>query len=456
MATFEGNTPVPTLASICMKVIAVKIDKIDAVRLREITEYEWETIVKFKCQMMSGSKSSSKSIAPSKKKFGKIPAINELVITEIEGKNPHLRSSKVVDELIWKDCVNYHFPKDGSSRPTILYLPWPTLVENYKKVGITLLSLLKKPDPSSGEAENSLKRTKKLEKCIHMLRDAPMCLKLLSQSGIGKSVKKFIKLSRKIFPKGRSLEDCEVPDFFPALCSARWPSQCAVNQHFSDRHSSTLKSMEQSTSLVVLEKLVLGWKAVASEEGAEMNENFEKKSSHSNQYTGRSDLISEKQHERDITNAQKCTEWRKLFVMLSKRKVKMTASNAVRLKRNVDNEWSSKLTTARTSTKTKSVSMNRNTSSSSGSKLRDMRQGLKDANKIMKSMATSRPMAEASAFGAAVAGAKVDQKKKPQWDGQSRGLKRGSNLIFGNGISKRDIALGGGKKLKLPRSSRNS
>lgn len=280
-----------------------------------------------------------------------------------------------------------------------------------------------------------------------MLREAPMCVSLLSQSGIGKSVAKFIKMSRKIFSKGKKLEDCEVPDFFPVLCAPRWPCE---------RNSSThMKTTEQSTSLGVLENLLLGWKTIASEEGAEMKENFEKRRSHelSNQYTGRSDLISEKQHERDIQCAQKCTEWRELHAILSKRKAKMIASNAVRLKRKVDNVWASKLSTVKTSTKKKTKSC-KSMSPGSGTKLQSMRQNLKDANKIMKSMGTGKAKAESSVFGAAVAGAKVGKTKKHQWDGQSRGLKPRSNLIFGNGVNKRDINMGGGKKLGLPRSKR--
>jgi len=454
MASNENNmSTLPTLASLCIKVIAEKIDKINAVRLGVLSEYEWESIVKYKCQMMS--KASGKGNATRKSQLSKLPAISERVVKEIEGKNPHLRSSKVVDELIWKDCADYLFPRDGISRPIILYLPWPNLVENYKKIGIILLGLLKKP--CDGEANDSLKRTKKLENCIKMLRDAPMCVPLLSQSGVGKSVGKFVRSSRKIFQKGMSLEECEVPDYFPKLCCARWPPQRAVNYHHSDRHSSSQKDLNLSTSLAVLENLLLGWKSVAQEKGVKINET-QRSRDPSNQYTGRANTTSERQHERDIENAQKCTEWRKLHAILIKRKEKMTVTNSARYKKNRDLECSNKLTTAKTNTKKRSAGWDKgqNTSSGGGSKLKEMRQGLKDANKVMKSMATSGVKHETSAFGAAVAGSKINKNKKPQWDGQARGLKRSSNLIFGNGISKRDITLGGGKKLKLPRTSRNS
>jgi len=138
----------------------------------------------------------------------------------------------------------------------------------------------------------------------------------------------------------------------------------------------------------------------------------------------------------------------------------MTTNNSKDYKRRVENECSNKLTTAKTTTKKrKGWDMGQNRCYSGESKLKSMRKDLIDANKIMKSIATSGPrkVHETSAFGAAVAGMKIE-KKKNRWDGQNRGLKRDSNLglIFGNGVSKRGINLGGGKKLKLPRARKNA
>jgi len=456
MASTKNKTYIPTLSSMCVKVIGTKIDKIDPILLQALSEYEWESVVRFKCETISKSKSNA-----SKRKmsgnYGKLPAINEKVVKEIEEKNPHLRSSKVVDELIWQDCVEYHFARDGNSRPTILYLPWPKLVETYEKLGIAMLDLLKKPCTS--KAEDSLNRTRKLEKCITRLYIAPMCVPLLAQSRIGKNVADFVKQSRKIFPKGKNLEDCEVPDHFPSLCSERWPLQPNVIALHSDRHSATQKSSELSSSLAALEKLLLGWKGMAKKAGIKMKNSSENQRPQdlSNSCTGQDSVTSGKQHKQDIADAQKCNEWRELHVLLLKRKQIMTASNSARYKKILDNECSNKLTTAKTSTKKKTGwDRGQIPPRVSGSKLKDMRQGLKDANRVMKSMGTRGLTKETSAFGAAVASVKINKNKKPQWDGQTRGLKRGSGLIFGNGVSKRDIAMTGGRKLKLPRSSKNS
>lgn len=457
MASIGNETYIPTLASMCIKVIANKIDKIEPILLQALSEYEWESIVRFKCETISKSKSNA-----SKRKMngnhGRLPAINDKVVKEIEERNPHLRSSKVVDELIWQDCVEYHFARDGNSRPTILYLPWPKLVETYEKLGITMVNLLKKPCTS--KADDSLNRTRKLEKCITRLSMAPMCVPLLKASRIGKNVTEFVKLSRKIFPKGKNLEDCEIPDHFPSLCSGRWPLHPNVIALHSDRHGATQKSSELSSSLAALEKLLLGWKSMAKKAGMIMKNSSEKQRPQdlSNCCTGQDSVTSEKQHTQDIADAQKCNEWRELHVLLLKRKQIMIASNSARYKKNLDNECSNKLTTAKTSTKKKTGwDKGQNMPSRvGGSKLKDMRQGLKDANRVMKSMGTRGVTKETSAFGAAVAGVKINKNKKPQWDGQTRGLKRGSGLIFGNGVSKRDIAMTGGRKLKLPRSHKNS
>ena len=42
---------------------------------------------------------------------------------------PSLSESEIVDDLVWKDCVDYSFPRDSPSRPLINYLMWEKKIE---------------------------------------------------------------------------------------------------------------------------------------------------------------------------------------------------------------------------------------------------------------------------------------------------------------------------------------
>lgn len=133
--------------------------------------------------------SVKKSQTTSKKLFGGLdgkgrrhPAIADKILRRIENANPHLANSDFVDNLIWKDCVNYKFKSGGNSRPKELICPWPILVKNLKCAGNNLSSLL-----------NGKEDIVFFKNTLKTLEGAPMNVALLKQSNIGKSVKKFIK-----------------------------------------------------------------------------------------------------------------------------------------------------------------------------------------------------------------------------------------------------------------------
>jgi len=436
----------------CIKTIGDKIERYPPTSFQELSEYEWESIVRIKCQTKTGVKNNVNRGTMNKSQRYRLPAICDAVIKDIEDKNPHLRSSKVIDELIWKDCVEAQFPREGISRPMILFLPWPKLVENISLVASNLLELLKEPHDKSDMVELP-KRTARLKKYIKHLCNTPMCVPLLSQSKSGQSLSKFIKQSRKICPAGCNPADYNVPDFFPDVWS-EYTVSCHPHNHMSE-------STQRASPLAIMDGLLQGWKEIASARGVQIKEASKNNGSPQTSFiacSGRSEKTSVEQHQQDIAAAQKCNQWRELHAILVKRKVKVSACNGARIKNMIKKDEASKQTIAKTRTKTY---LHRRDQEKlfkpDSSKLKDMRKDFKDAAKVKKGMSL-KTKEKVSAFGEAVASVKAGSKQITKFDSNSsnRGLKRGNKLIFGNGQSKREISMSGGKKMKLPRSALKS
>ncbi|GKY91202.1 hypothetical protein MPSEU_000092900 [Mayamaea pseudoterrestris] len=112
------------------------------------------------------------------------PALGIEYITELEASCPHLAQSNVVDQLVWKDCVEFRFKKAGTGRPRALYLPWPLLVEQIQSVGRELALM---------HAHESALEEPIAAACIHTLETCPMNVSLLQATAIGKTIKIVLK-----------------------------------------------------------------------------------------------------------------------------------------------------------------------------------------------------------------------------------------------------------------------
>ena len=116
------------------------------------------------------------------------PAVTDKFLKSVETMIPRFADSRVTDNLVWKACVNHRFRIGGQTRPSGLLYPWPLLVSRLQSTATLLLNLVRKSD-SSGQED----RKKALE-AIDTLSSSPMNVKLLEASGVGKSVKKVLKL----------------------------------------------------------------------------------------------------------------------------------------------------------------------------------------------------------------------------------------------------------------------
>ena len=171
---------VPFSASLvdrCRTVIVAYLERYPPAVFGVLEPDEWSTLVKLK---HTGSK-------PERGSGGldgtgrHAPAISEKYMEAVEEASEHLKTSET-DVLIWKDCCNARFKQ--VSRPKVLEEPWPIMVERVQAMG----------------SELEQKTTATPHDIIQQLQTAPMNVKLLQATGIGKTVKKVIKTIKKENP----------------------------------------------------------------------------------------------------------------------------------------------------------------------------------------------------------------------------------------------------------------
>jgi hypothetical protein len=118
---------------------------------------------------------------------------------EVEEVNTHLNQSKIADECVWKDIVEYKFKKGGLSRPKGLLYPWPVLVQQLEDAGKALSECIRTivEDADSGTYAKDKAMATTLH-AIKIISECPMDLNLLKSSGMGKKVKKFLNKSTRL------------------------------------------------------------------------------------------------------------------------------------------------------------------------------------------------------------------------------------------------------------------
>jgi hypothetical protein len=220
-----------------------------------------------------------------------LPAISDRFLTAVELANKHLSGSTIVDQLAWKDCVQYRFRADGLTRPTALKSPWPVLVNTLKHSGEILLELLdvEKPDDAMQEL---------LEHQIQVLSESPMSVSLLQASGVGKSVKKFVKACAK--------------------------GQCSldVSTERPRRGSQSSKNKPVMSPLSQLEQTLQRWKDVAANSGVQINSDDRE----------RAEDGKDLDDQEDLRLAESCQSWKDLFLVLQQREEERRASQGARMR----------------------------------------------------------------------------------------------------------------------------
>ena len=186
--TTHSSAPQRTrsLEDLCRAVIVANLEKYDPMCLGSLCEDDWEHIVRVRHQKTQPLQRKTNAGLDGSGRVA--PAISDKVLTLIEETNPHLADSAVVDELVWRDCVEYRFRRGNTlTRPRELYLPWPELLAHVRQLAQGL---------QSGNEDS----------VVDAMVDLPMNVALLQATGIGKVVRKSIK-KQKQQPSGGICED---------------------------------------------------------------------------------------------------------------------------------------------------------------------------------------------------------------------------------------------------------
>mmetsp|Transcript_15821 Transcript_15821/g.45586 ORF Transcript_15821/g.45586 Transcript_15821/m.45586 type:complete len:540 (+) Transcript_15821:116-1735(+) len=332
MSTISPPAVVPTLSDLCLETIANSMEKYPPHCFSLLAESEWNEIIRKK----------HRNTAPGQNKAGgasyqisapvvlsggldgrgrTIPAVADKILREIENQNPHLSQSAVSDELVWRDCVEYKFRSGGMARPRVFQYPWPMLVEKLKSSGDALLHVLMPPPsgPDEGgcsEASIRQQREDKMMKSIQFLGHSIMSIELLAQSGVGKAVKKFVKGCKKFVATdgGKS-----IPRWMPDILAPR-------------------PNLRLLSPLQYLDKLLSGWKAVASSSGVQVTaskggDDQTVVTFAPEQFSGRDKRTSEEEHREDVAVAMTCRQWRQIFQSLANRELANVARYGEKMRR---------------------------------------------------------------------------------------------------------------------------
>mmetsp|Transcript_10043 Transcript_10043/g.15048 ORF Transcript_10043/g.15048 Transcript_10043/m.15048 type:complete len:319 (-) Transcript_10043:137-1093(-) len=294
---------------------------------------------------------------------------------------------------------------------------------------------------SSSPQSSGLSCEKKIRAIVKELQNTPMSVPLLAESGVGKALKKFIKKLHKFHELSGTDEE--------------------------------EKFFESSTTR--LEKLLGGWKDMASANGVDMSRS--NKASHRgstlpqerlSSVSGQDRHTSNEQHTKDISLIQKCAQWRDLFHVLAEREQTLIRNHGAKMRKIRDNLEVGRPKIITASTKKRGVTkilreqggiqaLNNNPR-----KLGKLRQEFKERNvKIqggracIRTISTTLPCtSQQSSFGSSVSSAMNAGKKRSSplsFASTKRSRLSDTVAMSSSTRTKRQVTLKDGKTMKLPK-----
>mmetsp|Transcript_14441 Transcript_14441/g.16571 ORF Transcript_14441/g.16571 Transcript_14441/m.16571 type:complete len:449 (+) Transcript_14441:31-1377(+) len=292
--------PDASLEERCSVVVALHLENYPPEMIGYLDQDAWNSIIKLKFNKTNPKEGKRRTAA-----------ITKHYLVAVETENPHLAESTVADKLVWKDLCEFQFPQDGVSRSKGLLFPWPIFVERIKRAGRELLEILQ----VENDGGTDISVTSKVERAIQLLVESAMNVALLKKSGIGKTIKKFVKHASK-------LESCEKMKF---LFQKRQVTSVKPSLLSSGFQSNSISIIEQA------EKLVETWKETAANSGVAITQNNVQydnqrtlKPPHSN--TDNSDC-------RDLEHCEShCHNWRALYNTLDRLESKRRKKQGERLR----------------------------------------------------------------------------------------------------------------------------
>ena len=393
---------VQPLTDLCRLCISSKVDRFPPEALSILDEADWDLIVQLRHRNTTPKVGNGGLDGT-----GRLhPSIPEKVLLHIEEQNPHLQKSDAADKLVWKDIVEYKFRKNVSSvRPKGLYEPWPILVRRIVEAGEALTAI-----PKIELDRNVTRRdVDPLIAATMVLDETAMNLDLLKATGIGKTVKKFLKLFH------------------------RDPLNESVTSFL------TSKNRFQPGNLSIIQKLeeiLKRWMDMASQSGVKMDNVSAATSSKNNQPKINDD-------DRYLQMAKTCRSWRELYVTIKKFDENRRTEQGEKMRARRDRLDSIRPKIVKVRMKKHAIEEKRQAACSASSSPMS-----KSASKIQKlrqeaSIATMRQQRQGggrSNFSSAVASAQITN--------ASKNLKR--NRQSGIPTPTKSISLGNGKSMRVP------
>jgi hypothetical protein len=278
----ENQKSNPSLVQLCRDIVVTNLERYPPHAFSVLDEFEWETIIQLKHEKTRP-----------KTGFRVAPAVTDKFLSHVEAFCPRLGESDVVDVMVWKDCVEHKFKEGGLSRPRGLLYPWPVLVAMLRKSGEVLLELVRKTGPCAADDR------KKAIEAINTLAESPMNVRLILATGVGKSVKSFLK----------ALDNREEGFLGLNQRSPGGGGKSPSSQSHKDRLSAALQS----------------WLAMAASAGVKMKPGEKKAAGPI------LDNDKKRDHE-SLKIAEECQSWRQLFCTLKEQDEKFRQDQGVRMR----------------------------------------------------------------------------------------------------------------------------
>ena len=387
---------VKPLSTLCTRVIASNLERYPAHAFISLAETEWEGIVQLKYKLTQPKTTYLKPGNSTLSGGRKMPVISDKFISDIENECPALSRSLITDELVWKDCVDFKFKRNGPLRPPWLDIPWKIRIEEMKSNG---RELMKRVDNVRGFCHDE-EDMKAFRTHLSLLETRPMSTSLLLASGIGKIVKKVIKRMK-------------------------------MGVNVSEIDNEVINT---------LQRILDSWQTLAS--GNEFQ-------THQIDCSGKNRFTSVEQHAYDMEMAERAQTWRELFRALQQRQERIVKTRAVQMRKIRDELEADRPKLLSTNVKTVS---NRRLAD----KLLDDQNSKLLATNAAVGLSKIKKLRQASAMSVATMRGKIGSKSNNVGFGASIascGTKRKivSNSSIYSGRNPREVHLEGGKKMKLPK-----
>lgn len=270
--------PEVSLVDRCRNVVVSNLERYPPEAFGILDEGEWNTIIKCRHERTKPQKGKGGLDGTGRMN----PAVGDKFMLELESSIPEFAQSDLVDKLIWKDIVEHRFKVGGLSRPKGLLFPWPVLEDMAEQHGSTLLSLAKMNSIDQEARKRGMK-------AIKAICEMPMDVTLLKSSGVGKTVKKFLKA-------------------------------CSTNECLQVFDEPLSPQDLRDTPRSKLEAVLQVWMQMAANSGVRMSTSTD------------TDLSVDDQCTKDLAKARKCNSWRELFAVLTAYDEKRKSNHGARMR----------------------------------------------------------------------------------------------------------------------------